>query len=84
MGDSLTCCGVGDMFNVNKSNLNYYLFDKKNCKLTEGQKKNKLGVSMGIIYGTFSTKSVSFVQNRTYSEIFEIVKNDKNKLSAYK
>lgn len=73
-GDSLCCCGIEGMgWQYHTANLNHYLFDRKNAKITPACKKPCKGLS--IFQKTAFSK---FCDTKSFEQLLDIVKFDKS------
>ena len=84
-GDSLNCCGVGDLWKTHEANLNHLLFDSKQIELNkchfsslkgDGSQPNQWGLGQ-------STKDQKLMNSINYKDILNMAMKSKSSLSDY-
>ncbi|NCU32492.1 MAG: radical SAM protein [Candidatus Moranbacteria bacterium] len=83
-GDGLNCCGVGDLWDTHKLNLNHILFDNEKIQLSKSI-FNKYGgnYDRGFVVGGQITKNIRFTATISYANTINLAMTDKSILSNY-
>lgn len=83
MGDSLTCCGCEGLegFEVNKYNLNYFMYNKDNLKQTKGM----LGLNTATVFYSAYIQDTKgrIIKQKTFKECMDTCFKDKKIVEAY-
>ncbi len=79
LGDSLSCCGVDNLkgFNVNKANLNHYLYDRENYKFSEAMNIKGTGICFKAIYQKAGSHAA--LKQSSYAELMQACEKDKER-----
>ena len=84
-GDSLNCCGVGDLWKTHEANLNHLLFDDKKVELKELHNNILSGGSSQPNQWSLgqSTKGLELLKTLNYKKLLNMAMQSKSSLSDY-